>query len=123
MAIASHCWTRAGHMRIFLAAMGICLAAAASAGPGADILQNHPDRSPFAYILGFLSEHPGDPECYINEGYLNFTQDDWQNPGIVPTPSSGTNNIQVWPYPLGSQAGSPDITSRLLSGINAIPGA
>lgn len=110
-------------MKTALASLGLLLAAAASAGAGIDILQNHPDHSPFAYILGYLRDHPGKPECYINEGYLNFTQDDDLDPRIVPTDSSGTNNIRVWPYPLGSEAGSPDITRRLLSGINAIPGA
>ncbi len=85
------------------------------------ILQNNPKYSPFAYILNYISNSPGNPECYINEGYLNFLEDYYLNPDIVPTASSGTNDIHQWPYPLGNEQGSPDITLTLLTGINAIP--
>ncbi len=112
-------------MKTLAALLALLIAAAAesAAGPARDILQNHPRYSPFAYILDVLTRNPGHPECYINEGYLNFTQDWYLDPGIRPTPEAGTANIARWPYPLGSEPGSPDITRTLLAGIAAIPGA
>ncbi|WP_295435570.1 hypothetical protein [uncultured Thiodictyon sp.] len=110
-------------MKTLAALMALLMSAAAGAGPDTNILQNQARYSPFAYILDYLTRNPGQPECYIDEGYLNFTQDWYLDPGIRPTPESGTANLARWPYPIGSEPGSPDITRTLLTGIAAIPGA
>lgn len=109
--------------RPLAACLGLLLAGAAGAAARGDILQNDPRYSPFAYILDYLTRHPGQPACHINEGYLNFTEDWELDPDIVPTARSGTDNIRRWPFAPGSQPGSPDVTQTLLSGLNAIPGA
>lgn len=87
------------------------------------ILQNDPLYSPFAYILDTLARNPGQPACYINEGYLNFLEDWYLAPDVVPAAGSGTSDIRRWPWPPGSEPGSPDVTRTLLSGLNTIPGA
>lgn len=105
---------------LFLAAL---LYAPLGNAVGADLLPNDPRHSPFAYIGAVLAGDPGTPECYINEGYLNFLEDWYLDPKVVPTAQGGTSNIKRWPYPKGDQAGSPDVTRTLLTGLNALPGA
>lgn len=102
--------------------LGLAIAMTALEAFAVDILQNDPKRSPFAYILDYMTRHPGQPECYANEGYLNFLEDWAVDPSIARDAVNGTNYLQRWTYPLGSKAGSPDVTQTLLSGLNAIPG-
>ncbi|RBP05050.1 hypothetical protein DFR50_13735 [Roseiarcus fermentans] len=103
--------------------VGLLLLAARPAGAQTAILQNEPQNSPFAYILDALARHPGTPQCYIDEGYLNFLEDWDLDPDIVPTPGGGTSDIRRWRYPPGSEPGSPDVTRTFLSGLDAIRGA
>jgi hypothetical protein len=102
--------------------LGLATAAAASVATSADILQHEPRHSPFAYILDYLTRHPGQPECFINEGYLNFHQD-WQVDTAMPRAAiQGTNYLRRWSYPTGGSNGSPDVTRTLLQGLAKVPG-
>jgi len=92
------------------------------------IPQNNPHNSPFAYILDYISRHPGFgsdyPRFYFNEGYLNFQEDYWL---------SGDVAIAKWKYNIPStkntkndfiyNSKSPDATWQLFSAIERIPNA
>lgn len=102
--------------------LGVALVGVASVASAVEILQHQPRHSPFAYILDYLQRNPGQPECHINEGYLNFLED-WDIDASMPRDAvSGTNYLKRWTYPLGGTEGSPDVTRTLLTGLNQIPG-
>lgn len=109
--------------------IGATCGCSAEAADIPSILENDPNYSPFSYIWKYIASDPGSqsnpamPECYINEGYLNFKEDYYLNPPVKPSKSKGTVNVQEWPYALGDDESSPDITLNLLSGINGIPQA